>query len=196
LPDPASPRYTVALLDAVLPVLTASRGRAFLLFTSFRALREAAAWLVDRLDYPLLVQGEAPKGVLLRQFRAAGNAVLLGTASFWEGVDVRGEALSCVIIDRLPFAAPGDPVVQARIESLRQRGEDPFLYYQLPHAAITLKQGVGRLIRDVSDRGVLVLCDPRLLTKSYGRVFLDSLPPMPRTRKLERVQAFFAGGDS
>ena len=195
LPDPTSPRYTAALLEAVLPVLTASRGRAFLLFTSFRALREAAAWLVDRLDYPLLVQGEAPKGVLLRQFRTAGNAVLLGTASFWEGVDVRGEALSCVIIDRLPFAAPGDPVVQARIESLRQRGEDPFLYYQLPHAAITLKQGVGRLIRDVSDRGVLVLCDPRLLTKSYGRVFLDSLPPMPRTRKLERVRAFFAGGD-
>ena len=195
LPDPTSPRYTAALLEAVLPVLAASRGRAFLLFTSFRALREAAAWLADRLDYPLLVQGEAPKGVLLRQFRAAGNAVLLGTASFWEGVDVRGEALSCVIIDRLPFAAPGDPVVQARIESLRQRGEDPFLYYQLPHAAITLKQGVGRLIRDVSDRGVLVLCDPRLLTKSYGRVFLDSLPPMPRTRKLERVRAFFAGGD-
>ncbi|MDG4560659.1 MAG: ATP-dependent DNA helicase [Candidatus Competibacter sp.] len=195
LPDPISPRYTAALLEAVLPVLAASRGRAFLLFTSFRALREAAAWLVDRLDYPLLVQGEAPKGVLLRQFRTAGNAVLLGTASFWEGVDVRGEALSCVIIDRLPFAAPGDPVVQARIESLRQRGEDPFLYYQLPHAAITLKQGVGRLIRDVSDRGVLVLCDPRLLTKSYGRVFLDSLPPMPRTRKLERVRAFFAGGD-
>lgn len=195
LPDPTSPRYTVALLEAMLPVLTASQGRAFLLFTSFRALREAAAWLTDRLDYPLLVQGEAPKGVLLRQFRAAGNAVLLGTASFWEGVDVRGEALSCVIIDRLPFAAPGDPVVQARIESLRQRGEDPFLYYQLPHAAITLKQGVGRLIRDVSDRGVLVLCDPRLLTKSYGRVFLDSLPPMPRTRKLERVRAFFAGGD-
>ncbi|MER2602493.1 MAG: ATP-dependent DNA helicase [Candidatus Competibacter phosphatis] len=195
LPDPTSPRYTAALLEAMLPVLTASRGRAFLLFTSFRALREAAAWLTDRLDYPLLVQGEAPKGVLLRQFRAAGNAVLLGTASFWEGVDVRGEALSCVIIDRLPFAAPGDPVVQARIESLRQRGEDPFLYYQLPHAAITLKQGVGRLIRDVSDRGVLVLCDPRLLTKSYGRVFLDSLPPMPRTRKLERVRAFFAGGD-
>ncbi len=195
LPDPTSPRYTVALLEAMLPVLTASRGRAFLLFTSFRALREAAAWLADRLDYPLLVQGEAPKGVLLRQFRTVGNAVLLGTASFWEGVDVRGEALSCVIIDRLPFAAPGDPVVQARIESLRQRGEDPFLYYQLPHAAITLKQGVGRLIRDVSDRGVLVLCDPRLLTKSYGRVFLDSLPPMPRTRKLERVRAFFAGGD-
>ncbi|MBE2294736.1 MAG: ATP-dependent DNA helicase [Phycisphaerales bacterium] len=193
LPDPASPHYTTALLDAALPVLAASRGRAFLLFTSFRALREAAGRLADCLDYPMLVQGEAPKGDLLRRFRAAGNAVLLGTASFWEGVDVRGEALSCVIIDRLPFAAPGDPVVQARIESLRQRGEDPFLHYQLPQAVITLKQGVGRLIRDTRDRGVLVLCDPRLLTKSYGRVFLDSLPPMPRTRKLERVRAFFAG---
>ena len=121
--------------------------------------------------------------------------MLLGTASFWEGVDVRGEALSCVIIDRLPFAAPGDPVVQARIESLRQRGENPFLSYQLPQAVIALKQGVGRLIRDTRDRGVLMLCDPRLLTKSYGRVFLDSLPPMPKTRKLERVRAFFANDD-
>ncbi|MFZ1643524.1 MAG: ATP-dependent DNA helicase [Candidatus Contendobacter sp.] len=193
LPDPASPQYTTTLLEAVLPVLAASRGRAFLLFTSYRALRAAEEGLTGRLDYPLLVQGAAPKAVLLREFRALGNAVLLGTASFWEGVDVRGEALSCVIIDRLPFASPGDPVLQARIESLRQRGEDPFRCYQLPHAVITLKQGVGRLIRDVSDRGVLMLCDPRLLTKLYGRVFLDSLPPMPRTRKLERVQAFFAG---
>jgi ATP-dependent DNA helicase DinG len=129
---------------------------------------------------------------LLQDFRALGNAVLLGTASFWEGVDVRGEALSCVVIDRLPFASPGDPVLQARIESLRQRGEDPFLSYQLPRAVIALKQGVGRLIRDVTDRGVLMLCDPRLLSKFYGRVFLDSLPPMPKTRRLERVQAFFA----
>ncbi len=193
LPDPGSPGYTTALLDATLPVLEASRGRAFLLFTSYRALREAEERLSGRLDYPLLVQGAAPKAVLLREFRALGNAVLLGTASFWEGVDVRGEALSCVIIDRLPFAAPGDPVLQARIESLRQRGEDPFLCYQLPQAVITLKQGVGRLIRDVTDRGVLMLCDPRLLNKFYGRVFLDSLPPMPRTRKLERVQAFFTG---
>jgi ATP-dependent DNA helicase DinG len=193
LPDPAAPGYTMALLDAALPVLEASRGRAFLLFTSYRALREAEERLAGRLDYPLLVQGAAPKAVLLREFRALGNAVLLGTASFWEGVDVRGEALSCVIIDRLPFAAPGDPVLQSRIESLRQRGEDPFLQYQLPQAVIALKQGVGRLIRDVTDRGVLMLCDPRLLSKFYGRVFLDSLPPMPRTRKLERVQAFFAG---
>ncbi|MFO1422582.1 MAG: ATP-dependent DNA helicase [Candidatus Competibacteraceae bacterium] len=194
LPEPVSPYYTAALLEAALPVLRASRGRAFLLFTSYRALREAEEVLAGRLDYPLLVQGAAPKAALLREFRALGNAVLLGTASFWEGVDVRGEALSCVIIDRLPFAAPSDPVLQARIESLRQRGEDPFQSYQLPHAVITLKQGAGRLIRDVSDRGVLMLCDPRLLTKSYGRAFLDSLPPMSRTRKLERVRAFFAEG--
>ncbi|MFZ4790916.1 MAG: ATP-dependent DNA helicase [Candidatus Competibacteraceae bacterium] len=192
LPDPGSSGYTVALLEAVLPVLEASRGRAFLLFTSHRALREAADWLADRLDYPLLTQGDLPKAALLQQFRNLGNAVLLGTASFWEGVDVRGEALSCVIIDRLPFAPPTDPVVQARIEALRQRGEQPFLCYQLPQAVIILKQGAGRLIRDINDRGVLVLGDPRLLSKSYGRVFLDSLPPIPKTRDLARVRAFFA----
>ncbi len=118
--------------------------------------------------------------------------MLLGTASFWEGVDVRGEALSCVIIDKLPFAAPGDPVLQGRIEAIRRRGDDPFLAYQIPHAVITLKQGAGRLIRDVHDRGVLMLCDPRLLSRSYGRVFLDSLPPMARTRRIEQVQRFFA----
>lgn len=192
LPEPAAAHYTTALLEAVLPVLAASRGRAFLLFTSYRALREAAEWLAERLPYPLLVQGALPKAALLQQFRELGNAVLLGTASFWEGVDVRGEALSCVIIDRLPFAAPNDPVLQARIEALRQRGENPFMSYQLPQAVIALKQGAGRLIRDVADRGVLVLGDPRLLSKSYGQAFLDSLPPMPRTRHLERVQAFFA----
>ncbi len=192
LPEPAAPDYTQALLEAVLPVLRASRGRAFLLFTSHRALREAELGLAGRLEFPLLVQGAAPKAALLREFRALGNAVLLGTASFWEGVDVRGEALSCVVIDRLPFASPGDPVVQARIESLRQRGVNPFRDYQLPQAVIALKQGVGRLIRDVTDRGVLMLCDPRLLGKSYGRTFLDSLPPMPRTRELEQVRAFFA----
>jgi ATP-dependent DNA helicase DinG len=192
LPDPAASHYTTALLEAILPVLNASQGRAFLLFTSYRALREAETWLAGRLPYPLLVQGALPKAALLKQFRDVGNAVLLGTASFWEGVDVRGEALSCVIIDRLPFAAPNDPVLQARIEALRQRGENPFMTYQLPQAVITLKQGAGRLIRDVSDRGVLVLGDPRLLSKSYGQTFLDSLPPMPRTRLLERVQTFFA----
>ncbi len=196
LPDPATPQYTGALVEALLPVLEASRGRAFLLFTSHRALQEAARLLAGRLRYPLLVQGERAKAALLAQFRALGNAVLLGTASFWEGVDVRGEALSCVVIDRLPFAAPGDPVVQARIEALRQRGENPFLSYQVPQAVIALKQGAGRLIRDTGDRGVLVLADPRLLSRFYGRLFLDSLPPMPRTRRLDRVRAFFASADA
>lgn len=191
MPDPASQHYVEALVQALVPVLEASRGRAFVLFTSHQALKEAAARLEGRLAYPLLVQGERSKAELLARFRALGNAVLLGTASFWEGVDVRGEALSCVVIAKFPFASPGDPVEQARIEALRSRGGNPFMEYQLPHAVIVLKQGVGRLIRDVTDRGVLMLCDPRLLSRPYGRVFLDSLPPMPRTRRLERVQRFF-----
>jgi len=196
LPEPASPHYLEAYVAAVLPVLAASQGRAFLLFTSHRALNEAAASLNGRAPYPLLVQGSLPKGALLARFRALGNAVLLGTASFWEGVDVRGEALSCVVIDKLPFDSPGDPVLQARIEALRRQGGNPFLEYQVPQAVIALKQGAGRLIRDVSDRGVLVLCDPRLLSKSYGRFFLDSLPPMARTVRLADVQAFFAAANA
>ena len=142
--------------------------------------------------YPLLVQGTLPRNRLLEEFRAAGNAVLLGTSSFWEGVDVRGEALSLVVIDKLPFAAPEDPLVRARADALRARGESPFMDDQLPQAVIALKQGVGRLIRDVNDRGVLMLCDPRLLSKSYGRRFLDSLPPMRRTRVGTDVEKFFA----
>lgn len=192
LPDPASPQYTAALIEAVLPTLDASGGRAFLLFTSHQSLQEAARLLAGRMAYPLLVQGTLPKNELLARFRELGNAVLLGTASFWEGVDVRGEALSLVSIAKLPFASPSDPVVQARIKALRQQGGDPFTDYQLPQAVLTLKQGVGRLIRDVHDRGVLMLCDPRLLTRSYGRVFLDSLPPMARTRELAQVRRFFA----
>ena len=191
MPEPATPDYTDAVLNASLPVLRASRGRAFILFTSHQALRQAAARLTDTLEYPLLVQGTLPKSVLLERFRQLGNAVLLGTASFWEGVDVRGDALSCVIIAKFPFAAPDDPVLQARCAALRRRGGNPFMDYQLPQAVIALKQGVGRLIRDVDDRGVLILCDPRLLSKSYGRVFLNSLPPMARTRSLRRVAAFF-----
>lgn len=192
MPDPNEASYTAAVVDAALPVLKASRGRAFLLFTSHRALKQAARRLEGRLTYPLLVQGSAPRNELLERFRAHGNAVLLGTSSFWEGVDVRGEALSCVIIDKLPFAAPGDPLLQARLDALARRGGNPFMDYQLPSAVLALKQGAGRLIRDVNDRGVLVLCDPRLFSKPYGRVFLDSLPPMPRTRRLEDVQAFFS----
>lgn len=192
LPDPGSPGYTAAMVQAALPVLEASGGRAFLLFTSHRALADAAVLLQGRLAYPLLVQGEAPRDVLLARFRRAGNAVLLGTSSFWEGVDVRGEALSCVIIDKLPFASPGDPVLQARLDAVRRQGGNPFRDHQLPQAVIALKQGAGRLIRDVSDRGVLVICDPRLRSRSYGSVFLASLPPMPRTERLEIVRTFFA----
>ncbi|HSW52909.1 MAG TPA: ATP-dependent DNA helicase, partial [Sulfuricaulis sp.] len=191
LPVPSAPDYTDRVLDAALPVLRASRGRAFILFTSHRALKAAAARLRDALDYPLLVQGDAPRSELLRRFRELGNAVLLGTSSFWEGVDVRGEALSCVIIDKLPFASPDDPVLQARAAAMEQAGRSPFADYQLPEAVITLKQGVGRLIRDESDHGVLVLCDPRLLSKGYGKTFLASLPPMPSTRDLAEVQRFF-----
>jgi len=192
MPEPAAADYTQAVIDVALPVLAASQGRAFLLFTSYRALSEAAALLQDQVDYPLFVQGEAPRDILLQRFRDTPHAVLLGTSSFWEGVDVRGEALSCVIIDKLPFASPGDPVLKARIDAMRKLGINAFMEYQLPDAVIALKQGAGRLIRDVHDRGVLMICDPRLLNKPYGRLFLDSLPPMARTRDPEQVAQFFA----
>lgn len=195
LPAPSAPDYTDRVIDIAVPVLQASRGRAFLLFTSHRALKHAAALLADKLPFPLLVQGSAPRSQLLAHFRQAGNAVLLGTGSFWEGVDVRGEALSCVIIDKLPFASPDDPVLQARARELEEAGGNSFMDYQVPQAVIALKQGVGRLIRDVQDRGVLVLCDPRLLGKGYGRIFMASLPPMPRTTEFSDVQVFFAAED-
>jgi ATP-dependent DNA helicase DinG len=192
LPEPGERGYVDAILEAVLPVLDASQGRAFLLFTSHRALREAADRLAVRRDFPLFVQGTQPRHRLLEEFRQSGNGVLLGAASFWEGVDVAGEALQLVVIDKLPFAAPDDPVLEARLDAIRRRGGNPFRDWQLPSAVIALKQGAGRLIRTHDDRGVLVLCDPRLSAKSYGRTFLDSLPPLPRTRELADVQAFFA----
>ncbi len=192
MPDPRDPSYTAAVINAALPVLKASQGRAFLLFTSHRALSEGRGLLEDRIKFPLIVQGEGPRSELLRRFRALNNAVLLGTSSFWEGVDVRGEALSCVIIDKLPFASPEDPVLQARISKMQSQGRDPFVEFQLPQAVIALKQGVGRLIRDVRDRGVLVLCDPRLFTRGYGHVFLDGLPPMPQTRDIKDVRRFLS----
>jgi ATP-dependent DNA helicase DinG len=191
LPDPAAPDYTARVVEAAQPVLAASGGRAFFLFTSHRALRRAAELLEGRVDYPLFVQGSAPRHRLLEDFRRSGNGVLLGAASFWEGVDVAGEALSCVIIDKLPFAAPDDPVLVARLDALREAGGNPFTAWQVPAAVIALKQGVGRLIRDVHDRGVLMLCDPRLTTRGYGRLFLASLPPLPRTREIGDVEEFF-----
>ncbi len=191
LPNPNEANYTAQVISAALPVLKASRGRAFILFTSYRALNLAAGLLADRIDFPLLVQGSAPKQELLQQFHDHGDAVLLGTASFWEGVDVRGETLSCVIIDKLPFAAPDDPVLRARGRVLEQQGRNAFMEFQVPQAVITLKQGAGRLIRDITDSGVLMLCDPRLLSKGYGKIFLGSLPPMPRTREPAEVAEFF-----
>ena len=191
LPEPMSRGYTTALVDAVRPVLEASGGRAFLLFASHRALREAAAALRGA-PWPLFVQGEMPRAQLLQRFRETGNGVLLGAASFREGVDVAGDALSVVVIDKLPFAAPDDPVFEARLQAVRRAGGNPFRDEQLPQAVIALKQGAGRLIRTETDRGVLVLCDPRLSGKSYGRVFLESLPPFPSTRDVADVDDFFA----
>jgi ATP-dependent DNA helicase DinG len=191
LPDPAAPDYIERIIDAVVPVLEHSQGRAFLLFTSHRALRRAAEILPQRVSFPLFVQGAAPRQRLLDAFRASGNGVLLGAASFWEGVDVAGDALSVVAIDKLPFAAPDDPVLVARLDALRESGGNPFADWQIPAAVIALKQGVGRLIRDTHDRGVLVLCDPRLTSRGYGKLFLASLPPMPRTRVAQDVARFF-----
>ena len=191
LPEPNTREFGAAMLAAVRPVLEASGGRAFLLFASHRALREAAQALRGA-PWPLFVQGEAPKAELLQRFRESGNGVLLGSASFREGVDVAGDALSVVVVDKLPFAAPDDPVFEARLEAVRRSGGNPFRDEQLPQAVIALKQAVGRLIRTESDRGVLVLCDPRLTGKSYGRVFMDSLPDFTVTRSLQEVQAFFA----
>lgn len=190
LPEPRDPKFTDAMMRCVLPILETSRGRAFLLFTSHRALRDAAAWLESRVSFPLFVQGEVPRSILLEQFRGSGNGLLLGTASFWGGVDVMGDALSVVVIDKLPFAAPDDPVLDARSEELRGAGENPFMSLYLPRAVINLKQGAGRLIRDVNDTGVLVICDPRLRTRGYGTAFLDSLPPMRRSDDLPEVIEF------
>jgi ATP-dependent DNA helicase DinG len=178
-------------------VLKASGGRAFLLFTTLRALaraRESLETLFKRegIDFPLLVQGEGSRTELLTRFRRLGNAVLLGSQSFWEGVDVQGEALSVVIIDKLPFAPPDDPLLAARLEHIARQGGNPFFDYQLPQAAISLKQGAGRLIRSETDRGVLMICDRRLVDKPYGRRIWQALPPMRRTRELADVRAFFA----
>ena len=190
--EPRVEGFERELVDAALPVLRASRGRAFFLFTSYRSLDLCAAMLRVELDYPLLIQGEAPRSELLRLFQTTDNAVLLGTATFWEGVDVRGERLSLVIIDKLPFGVPDDPVARARNAAIAAAGDNPFTSLTLPEAITTLKQGAGRLIRDVADHGVLMIGDIRLRRKSYGRAFLNSLPPMPITDQLADVEGFFA----
>ena len=196
LPEPNSDGYTEAVVQAALPLLEASKGRAFLLFTSLRAMGRAHEILQAEFDrrgwnYPLLLQGEGSRSELLTRFRTLGNAVLLGSQSFWEGVDVRGDALSLVIIDKLPFAPPDDPVLAARIAQLNKQGRNAFMEYQLPRTIITLKQGAGRLIRDETDRGVLMICDPRIIGKHYGKRIWQSLPPMKRTRVEAEAVAFF-----
>jgi ATP-dependent DNA helicase DinG len=193
LPQPADPDYTKQLMQTAIPVLRASEGRAFVLFTSYYAMHKAYDYLKHKmLPYDLLMQGDLPKHQLLEKFRQTDNAILLGTSSFWEGVDVRGEHLSCVIIDKLPFASPGDPVMLARIEAIKQNGGQPFMEFQVPQAVISLKQGVGRLIRDVNDTGVVMIGDPRLKQKSYGRIFLNSLPAMSVTSDVKDVENFFS----
>ena len=197
MPEPNSPGYTEAVVQAALPLIEASKGRAFLLFTSLRAMQRAHEILTAEFDrknlaYPLMLQGEGSRNELLTRFREHGNAVLLGSQSFWEGVDVRGEALSLVVIDKLPFAPPDDPVLAARIAQLNKQGRNAFMEYQLPRAVINLKQGAGRLIRDETDRGVLMICDPRLIGKHYGKRIWQSLPPFRRTRELSEAVEFFA----
>jgi ATP-dependent DNA helicase DinG len=196
MPDPNTPDYIEAVAKAALPVIQASQGRTFVLCTSLRAMREIYALLKDAfalngMEYPILLQGDSTRTELLDRFRTHGNAVLVGSQSFWEGVDVRGEALSAVIIDKLPFAPPDDPVLSARIDQLSAEGKNAFMEYQLPYSVITLKQGAGRLIRNETDRGVLMICDPRLVTKSYGKRIWQSLPPFRRTKVLADVEAFF-----
>jgi len=191
MPDPREPEFPEAAALCIRQVLEITRGRAFCLFTSYSQMRDLYERLLPVLDFPILLHGTAPRKALLEEFRATPNAVLFGTSSFWQGVDVQGEALSCVVIDRLPFAVPSDPVVAARMKLIEEAGGKPFFDYQVPAAVLTLKQGFGRLIRSLEDRGLLVLLDPRIRTKRYGQTFLASLPPYRMTADIADVEAFF-----
>ncbi len=188
--EPNHPAYLQAVAESMLPVIASAEGGAFVLCTSLNAVSFFASYLRGRLPQQVLTQGDTSRHTLLERFRDDGHAILVGTSSFWEGVDVRGPALRLVIIDRLPFAHPDEPILKARLETIRRQGGNPFGDYQVPQAVITLKQGVGRLIRDTSDRGVVMLCDPRLKSRGYGKRFLDSLPPMPHTRSFHEVRDF------
>src|SRR6185436_13887166 len=191
MPDPRSPQFGPAAARQVIEIVRRTRGRAFVLFTSYANLRLVQSIASAELEYPILVQGTAPRSALLSEFKGTPNAILLATSSFWQGVDVVGEALSCVIIDKLPFASPGDPITAARIESISARGGSAFGEYQIPLAILALQQGLGRLIRHRLDRGVLAVLDPRLRSMAYDRRFLASLPPAPVTTELDDIEEFF-----
>ena len=191
LPDPRTPQFTARASERIRKLLEITRGRAFVLFTSYAQMNDIHQRLLGEVEFPLLRQGDAPKSALLEEFRLTPNAVLLATSSFWQGVDVQGEQLSCVIIDRLPFAVPSDPVVAARVKAIDADGGNAFFQYQVPAAVITLKQGFGRLIRSLHDRGLLVLLDNRILKKQYGRVFIESLPNYKKTTEMSVVEKFF-----
>ncbi|MER2493972.1 ATP-dependent DNA helicase [Catenovulum sediminis] len=195
MPEPNDRNVLNVLIETACELIQASKGRCFFLFTSYRMMNMVAARLKKRIDNPIFVQGEVPKRKLLDLYLAEQDPVLLATGSFWEGVDVRGDALQCVIIDKLPFASPDDPLIQARIENCKRKGQDAFAKIQIPQAVITLKQGAGRLIRDVQDKGVLVICDPRLISRPYGEIFVQSLPNMQRTRDLKKACAFLLNGN-
>jgi ATP-dependent DNA helicase DinG len=191
LPDPRHPSFVRAASEEILRILKASRGRAFVLFTSYQQMRAVHDRVSFEIDYPALLQGTGPRTALLEEFRSTPHAVLFATASFWQGVDVPGEQLSCVIIDKLPFAVPNDPVVEARIRAIHEEGGNAFYEYQIPQAALALKQGFGRLIRSRMDRGVLALLDNRISKQRYGRVFFESLPDYGFTTSLSEVESFF-----
>ena len=194
LPDPRTSQFTAIAADRIRKLLEITRGRAFVLFTSYAQMNDIYQRLLGEVEFPMLRQGDAPKSALLEEFRLTPNAVLFATSSFWQGVDVQGEQLSCVIIDRLPFAVPSDPVVAARVKAIDADGGNAFFQYQVPAAVITLKQGFGRLIRSLHDRGLLVLLDNRILKKQYGRVFIESLPAYKRTTDMRVVEEFFGLG--
>jgi ATP-dependent DNA helicase DinG len=194
MPEPAHPDFVRAMVDEIVALLGVTAGRAFLLFTSYANMQRVHDELARVGRWPLFLQGEGSKVALVESFRSTPGAVLLGTTSFWHGVDVPGEALSCVVVDKLPFDVPSDPLIAARIDRIRDGGGNPFVEYQLPLAVLELKQGLGRLLRSRSDRGILAVLDPRLTSRRYGKTFLDSLPPYRVVREREVCERFFRGG--